>query len=246
MGEGVEMKYIFRSSQRSQISYKNNYDYKNRHLTIAPNSPCPVLFGIRGECVEELIQAMLSIKSECIDRWIIFETNQGTDEHLVKTRISEIKPYNSVIAKGRVSSEPRTIKGGHVIFSLSDGKEIECTAYEPTKEFRDAVRALRLGDVLTVYGSVREKPFTINLEKLKVERLAEIKEKISNPVCKRCGKGMKSAGKGRGYKCQKCGGKAGEEEAKFKVVERNLKEKFYEVPVCARRHLSKPLKRMKL
>ena len=45
----------------------DNYDYKNDHNRIVPNSPCPVLFGIRGNNEEELIDAKSLIKSETIN-----------------------------------------------------------------------------------------------------------------------------------------------------------------------------------
>ena len=72
--------------------------------------------------------------------------------------------------------------------------------------------------------------------------LEKQKEKVENPVCPKCGKHMKSKGTGQGYKCKKCGTKGGNPIIKEK--KRNIALKFYEVPVCARRHLSKPLKRM--
>ena len=59
-----------------------------------------------------------------------------------------------------------------------------------------------------------------------------------------CGKNMKSIGKDQGYRCKKCGTKLPEESADYETVERELEPGFYEVPVCARRHLSKPLQRL--
>jgi tRNA(Ile2)-agmatinylcytidine synthase len=55
---------------------------------------------------------------------------------------------------------------------------------------------------------------------------------------------MKSAGKGGGYRCRACHTKAGEDSADVVAVDRLLEPGFYEPPVCARRHLSKPLSRM--
>jgi len=223
----------------------DNYDYKNNHNRLTPNSPCPILYGIRGDEVNELKKAFCLVKSEPVNSWIIFETNQGTDDHLQRKNISEIKPYQSIIAEGRVSKNPHTIKGGHVIFTIGDeltGK-IQCTAYEPTKQFRNIIRELFVGDVIEVYGSVREKPLTINIEKINVKNLIEKVEKIENPVCPICGKHMKSKGKNQGYKCISCKTKSKKPVEKEK--ERNLSIGYYEVPVCARRHLSKPLKRSK-
>ena len=56
---------------------------------------------------------------------------------------------------------------------------------------------------------------------------------------------MKSVGKNDGYRCRRCGIKTGAEKAKIVQIKRKLCPVFYEVPVVARRHLAKPLKRMK-
>lgn len=219
----------------------NNYDYRNKVVAITPNSPCPVLFGIRGDETRDLLKAKEIIESEKKDRWILFETNQGTDEHLQRKSIGKITKYSSVITSGVVSEKPRTIEGGHVIFELKNKRTIDCAAYEPTKEFRSLIRKLVPGDFVTVYGGIREDPMTINMEKIRIEKLVPISKKVQNPVCKKCKKSMKSIGKAAGYRCIKCGDKVGEEKARYKREKRDIKVGFYEVPVCARRHLAKPL-----
>jgi tRNA(Ile2)-agmatinylcytidine synthase len=218
----------------------NNID--GEKILIAPNSPCPVLFGIRGENPEILDRAYKMIKTrEEIERRVIYETNQGTDAHLQRVeRISQMLPYSSIILDGRVASDPRTIKGGHVIFSFTDGEGfIDCAAYEPTGDFRKIVRKLRKGDKIRVYGSVRLKK-TVNLEKLQILELTEWHEE-ENPICK-CGKRMKSAGRGKGFRCKKC--KTWEKEKIKRKKTRELEEKIYQVPPRAMRHLSKPLTRL--
>jgi tRNA(Ile2)-agmatinylcytidine synthase len=230
---------------RSFQSTFNNYDYENRIIVIAPSSPCPVLFGIRGDEPKDLPCAMDQIKSERKDRWVLFETNQGTDEHLVTKSIAGVSPFESVITSGTVCTAPETIEGGHVIFTISNRCTIDCAAYEPTKEFRQLIRKLASGDRVTVFGGVREAPPTINIEKIRIEHLAKIRVKSENPLCPECGLRMKSYGKNAGFRCRRCKVKVGEEAADFKIVERDITEGFYEVPVCARRHLSKPLKRIR-
>ncbi len=222
----------------------NNYDYKNKVVVISPKSPCPVLFGIRGDDPKDLLEAKGTIRSEKIDRWILFETNQGTDEHLQRMRVPNVKRYTSVITRGKVSSIPRTIKGGHVIFSITDNMTIECAAYEPTKEFRHLIRNLVPGDDVTVYGGVRKSPLTVNIEKIRINKLIKIWEKTGNPICPQCGKRMKSLGRGVGFRCPDCRTKVGEDAVKQKSIRRDIGLGLYEVPVCARRHLSKPIKRM--
>ena len=221
----------------------DNYDYKNNHNRLVPNSPCPILYGIRGENEEELIRAHSLIESETVDNLLIFETNQGTDEHLQKKSIADIQPYQSVITEGQVIKNPHTIEGGHVIFSIKDTTgRIDCAAYEPTKEFRKLIRELNTGDIVEAYGGVREQPLTVNIEKINIKHLTKKLEKLENPICPECGKHMKSKGADQGYKCKRCG----TESDKAIVVERErmIRTGFYETPVCARRHLSKPLKRM--
>ncbi len=222
----------------------DNYDYENEHNRLVPNSPCPVLFGIRGTDEEELLNAKSMVKSEEIESWLIFETNQGTDDHLQKKTINKIQPYQSIITEGIVIKAPYTIKGGHVIFSIKDSTgKIDCAAYEPTKQFRDIIRKLNLGDKVEVYGGIREKPLTINLEKINIKYLEKQVEKVENPVCPNCGKHMKSKGTNQGYKCKKCGTKS--DKPIVRQIQRTIKTGLYEVPVCARRHLSKPLKRIR-
>ncbi len=230
---------------KAYVSTFDNYDYKNQHNRLTPNSPCPILYGIRGDNVDELIKASSLVKSEPINSWTIFETNQGTDDHLQKRSIDEIKPYQSAIVEGSLVRNPHTIKGGHVIFSISDNilfDTVDCAAYEPTKEFRRIVRKLCIDDIVEVYGGVREKPLTINIEKINIKYLSRQVEKIENPICQKCEKHMKSKGKGKIYKCKICG--ATSNKPTIKKIERTINTGFYEVPVCARRHLSKPLKRM--
>ena len=222
----------------------DNYDYKNKHNRLVPNSPCPILYGVRGDAIEELMRAFSIVRSESVDSWILFETNQGTDDHLQRKIISNIQRYESVIVEGSVVKSPYTIEGGHVIFTIKDATgTIDCAAYEPTKEFRNIVRELQMGDIVEVYGGVRKKPLTINVEKINIKYLTKIVEKIENPICPNCGKHMKSKGSNQGFKCKICGRKS--DEPLIREKKRLIHIGFYEVPVCARRHLSKPLKRIK-
>ena len=221
----------------------DNYDSMNHHNRIVPNSPCPILYGIRGEETEELMNASKLVKSEPMHSWLLFETNQGTDDHLQRRSIIAIHPFESVITRGSVSKNPQSIHGGHVFFTLQDSTgSIPCAAYEPTKEFRNVVRGLCIGDVVEVCGGVREHPLTINLEKLNVIQLNSVEEKTENPICPICGKHMKSRGTDKGYKCISC--KTTSNHPVVQNKPRTISPGFYEVPVCARRHLSKPLKRM--
>lgn len=223
----------------------NNYDVESRHVVLAPRSPCPVLLGIRGEVADDLPDALATVQTEEVDRWLLFETNQGTDEHLVPRDAGELRPHTSAIVRGLVGSSPVTWPGGHVVVPLTDGGKVDCVAYEPTKSFRKIVVELWPGDEVRAYGSVRKEPRSINLEKLEVLHLSHRPIKVANPKCPDCSKSMKSTGVNGGFRCRRCGTRLPFEAAEFRAPERYIQERFYEPPVSARRHLSKPLSRMR-
>jgi len=121
-------------------------DVANRRIVFAPHSPCPVLFGIRGDSVDAIHKAYKIIDSEPVERIMLFITNQGTDFHLI-THGTEQKllDYHSYILDGVVESNPCTLVGGHVLFKLSLttlSTMVDCIAYEPTKGFRNIIRKL--------------------------------------------------------------------------------------------------------
>lgn len=219
----------------------NNYDYLNRRVAIAPHSPCPVLFGIRGDDPSVLPAAMRTIRGELPERWLIFETNQGTDDHVVRGRPST--PGTTGRWYGTVRSGPRNLLGGHVVVQV-DNRDV--TAYEPSKQFRSVVRNLMPGDRIEAIGALRRRPDTLNLEKLFVKSIAGVTRKVSNPWCSRCQKHAKSVGHEAGFRCSRCGDRFPESAAIFARVNREIHLGWYEPPVGSRRHLAKPLKRMGL
>ena len=227
----------------------DNLDPSTGEIRITPHTPCPILYGIRGETAEAMTKAHRLVKAlEPIERVVIYKTNQGTDEHLRRARIAEARPNWSVIVDGEVCERPRVIPGGHIIFQICDktGK-IDCAAYEPTRQFRDVVKKLMVGDKVRAYGGIKEKPelpLTINLEKIAVLKLMPVVKKI-NPLCKRCGKRMKSEGKAKGYSCKRCKIRLPARAAKLVEVPREINLGVFEVPPRARRHLAKPLIRVK-
>lgn len=223
----------------------DNYDYRHRSPRIAPHSPCPILYGIRGESPADLLAARQRVVSEAVESWVLFHSNQGTDDHILRKSIRDLGTYESVAIRGRVAKPPCSIHSGHVVFAVEDETgSIACAAYEPTKEFRAVVRELRCGDEVVVYGGMRDEPRTVNLEKLQVLLVVKVMEKEENPVCPQCGKHMKSRGRNQGFQCVVCG--RAESAARYRSVPRGVAPGWYEVPVCVRRHLSKPLKRMAL
>ncbi len=222
----------------------NNYDYVNERVVIAPHSPCPILLGIRGDDFRDLPSALSRIRGERPERWLLFETNQGTDDHIRRDDWS-VRPFTSTSLEGVVASTPATHPGGHVLFEVVGRRRLDVVAYEPSKQFRDVVRALRPGDHVRVYGSIRSRPVGMNLEKLEVLSLVEDLHKVANPRCPVCGKSMKSIGFRAGFRCVRGHARVPFEASRLVSFHREISLGFHEPPVSARRHLAKPIKRIR-
>ena len=240
----IDYESVYEMDKRTFPDTFENIDYGESYIAIEPKTPCPVLYGIRSNTVEALKTAKKIVKvNEPIVDSCIFKTNQHTDMHIQKTPdIASMKQFGCYEVTGEVKNRPKVIDGGHMFFYIMDESgEIECGAYEPTKNFRNVVSDLRSGDVIRVFGGIGEQN-TFNIEKFQVLKLNDVEYK--NPICE-CGKRMTSAGKNKGFKCKKCGRKIESDEKVPIIIKRNLKNsQFYETPVSARRHLSKPLCRM--
>ncbi|WP_048128964.1 tRNA(Ile)(2)-agmatinylcytidine synthase [Methanosarcina lacustris] len=239
----VDKDSFFEADRETYPETWDTVDLTNRLVVCVPRSGDPVLFGIRGENPEIVSKAAALIRAEPVERFAVYRTNQGTDMHLLPAQnIAEIRDMHSYRLEGTVSTAPKTIEGGHVIFAVLDreGDEIDCAAFEPTKNFRYLIRKLVPGDRVILSGSVTSG--TLNIEKIELKALTPVYRE-ENPKCPECGKHMKSAGQGQGFRCKKCGTMS-LSKVKYEA-ERDLEPGLYEVPPCARRHLAKPLARDK-
>ena len=241
----VDPDSVVRMDEATGGSTFNNVDPETGRVLIAPKGPDPVLFGIRGEGPSAVREAGLMVASEPMERWVVFRTNQGTDAHLgFPVPVSSLRTYSPAILEGQVSDPPKTIKGGHVFFGLTDETgRVDCAAYEPTGSFRDIVRRLIPGDRVRVYGGVRQdaplERITFNMEKLEVLALARDLRKV-NPTCPECGGSMESMGRGKGYRCRSCSFRGADMEKRTVEAERQVGEGLFMPPPRAQRHLSKP------
>jgi tRNA(Ile2)-agmatinylcytidine synthase len=231
---------FFRADELYYPKIWDTVDWHNRIVVCVPNGPDPVLYGIRGSDFEAILKATEILETEEIDRKMMFITNQSTDAHIIDEKEAKnVSNHHSYSLTGVVVEKPEVIRGGHVFFTISTGfGMIKCAAFEPTKQFRDIVMKLVRGDRIRVFGSVKKN--TINLEKMEIIELVRSKE--ANPLCPICGKRMESSGKNQPFRCRKCGTKSAKKH--LMPLKREIEEGFYEVPPCARRHLSKPLVRM--
>ncbi len=239
----IDPKSVIEMDHRTSYTF-HNFDYETEHVAIAPASPCPVLFGIRGDSPGELLEARTMIRGETPASWLMFLTNQGTDDHIVPSRIRALAPGMSVRVTARISRQAETMAGGHVVLGISDGDEIDAMFYEPSGSLRNIARSLIPGDRVVVFGSVRREPRGINVEKLQVLGLSKLHVKTGNPLCTVCSKRMGSIGSGQGYRCKVCGARLPASAAEMAAVAREITPGWYEPPVSSRRHLYKPERRL--
>jgi tRNA(Ile2)-agmatinylcytidine synthase len=245
----VDESSIFEMDHATEPCTFNNVDTEKRRVIITPRGSDPILFGVRGESPEIVKKAFGIVKTfEPVERWVVFRTNQGTDAHLKRVAsLSQMEPYSPVVARGTVSTDPRIVPLRHVVFSVKDATaEVDCAAYEPTGALRHIARELTIGDEIEVCGGVRptssNRPLTINLEKIRVLRLAP-KIVYANPVCAKCGRRLKSMGRNQGFRCEKCGSRYPELQKVRVEVERAIRRGLYITSVRSQRHLTKPFRR---
>lgn len=227
-----------------------NYDYDAQRPLITPRGPDPVLLGLRGENPHILLEAFRKIViHEPVEYIAIYRTNQHTDAHLHRVdSLCNLRPYMCVVVEGVVSSKPTRIPGGHVVFKLCSGECcIDVAVYEPTKKLRDVVEELVVGDRVEVMGCSRppssKHGLTLNLEKIRIVELVELVEYV-NPKCPVCRSTMESMGRGKGYRCRKCGYRDPRAVKTPIIKPRKIKPGIYQPPPSAFKHLMKPIERI--
>jgi len=225
----------------ADAAYPDAWDTVDREagdLVCVPHTPGPILYGIRGDDPETVQWVAGQVESEPVHASELFVTNQGTDAHLADAALGDSQDDRAYRVDATVGSDPETREGGHVFVDIEDdGVTLPCVAFEPTKRFRDRVRALRPGDRVTVCGEVADG--TLKLEKFAVRDLVTT-ERVT-PTCPDCGASMESAGADQGYRCRDCGTDAPGKERR--PLDRELAVGWYEVPPRARRHVARPLVR---
>ena len=234
----VDAESVHRAADRQYPAVWDTVDRESGYPVCVPRTPCPVLYGIRGDDPGDCRAVADAIESEPIDRRATFVTNQGTDVHLQDGTVGSLADDSAYRVDGTVAASPETREGGHVFVTLAGGDaRVDCVAFEPTKRFRDRVRALRVGDELTVCGEVTDG--TLKLEKFAVRTLVRTEQ--VTPTCPDCGARMSSAGRNQGYRCRDCSTSA--DGTVERPIDRDLELGWYEVPPVARRHIAKPLVR---
>ena len=230
-----------------------NFDFSEKRLLATPRGPDPVVMGIRSSDPTILvpIARRLYASTPGVERWVIYRTNQGTDSHLkALKRIVQLRPYDSCCIRGRVVEGPLVLEGGHVKVVVDDGTgRVDCMFYKKTGRLNRAARLLAPGDLVEVCGGIRppgsKHGLTLNAEKLRVLEVRPL-SRAANPRCPVCGARMKSAGRGKGFKCKKCGFRSEDLSREVERLPRVLEPGLYVQSPASYRHLSRPLRRLGL
>ena len=198
---------------------------------IAPRTPCPVLYGIRGASKEAVESAHIWMQdvetNEKCESWASHMSNQLSDDHL------------SGPSFGTVISDPRVVKGAHASLRvISEGSGETLVAFSEGGPVNRLLRQLSPGDTVSWMG-LRSPDKAIHLEKLKI--VSASPRITTRPRC--CGKAMRSKGKNQDLSCDKC---------KMKTPKYWLSDEWSpdipssfdgwtQPPPSQRRHLSMPL-----
>ncbi len=229
----VERKICIKSVESMSERFPNtilNRDPTSKKPLISPNTPCPVLYGIRSEnendakLAHDYLQSF--DKNELSSSFQIWRTNQATGDHIKET------------FEGYLKSNPKVLKGGHVLLevdSINPKMNIETLiAFEESGEVKKLATYLIEGDKIGWQG-LKCPSGEIHLERLKlIEGVVRSKKR---PKCD-CGGRYESSGKNQPLRC-----KCGKIFARLWVGKKIKLSGWKEPKPSNRRHLSKPLNR---
>lgn len=226
-------------------------DYENNKVLVTPAGPDPVIMGIRGDSPSKLYSIFrrlvkdLSLKYES---WILYVTNQGTNEHLYNSKQSINQLYyrqilRNIEIKGSIKDE----MGSHKYmnnFQLS-GQKGRLYVYYESGRMRNFFSSFEKGDLIEIGGSIKPsiKPgydVVVNSEYISILKLNNTRE--VKPVCPKCYTHMVSMGRDKGYRCRKCGYRI-EWDNIYVNIYRSPYPDILLPPLRSIKHLSKPLKR---
>jgi tRNA(Ile2)-agmatinylcytidine synthase len=214
-------------------------DSRTRRVLIAPHTACPILFGLRATDPSVAVAALHEIRSEPVERWILFRTNQGTGDHVQRPWPIPPVPYTAGTLSGRLVEQPMPRPGGHLLFSLEleSGTHVRCAVFEPTKTLPRVVRSLLPGDRVRLWGgSGRESVFRV--EGLDLVWLGPRHVPQENPRCPQCAGRMGSLGAGRGFRCVRCRRRSPPESRSVRPRPALFPVGRYHPTPSARRHLA--------
>ena len=212
----------------------NNLDPGSRHASIFPAPNTPIQYGIRSLKSVGLSSLPDRIRSEFnvgYDAYLVYETNQATDEHNISNpdRLRDLRSYDLCAV---VASMPECISGGHWFFDIRYNAMIAKVAvFEPTKSMRSLFREICVGDRLRIWASFKKG--ALNMEKAVIAGRSRVFRRTP-PDCDKCGNLMVNRGT-HDFRCHECGSR--KDTPKYVELERDVQIRSYEAPVAERRHL---------
>ncbi|MCI4319424.1 MAG: DUF1743 domain-containing protein [Thermoplasmata archaeon] len=220
-------------------------DPRTRRVMVTPHTRCPVLYGLRASGFSVLPAAMREVRSEPVERWLVFRTNQATGDHLHRSFAADLTPYAAASVAGRVVVPGALARGGHATFSIRDarGGQLDCIVFEPTKTLPSIAGQLVPGDRVRVWGGRSADPM-FRVEGIELTALAP--RQVRQPLgrCPACGGRLGSIGRDHGYRCRTCRWKDRLLRAPTRTVPSSLQLGVYHPTPSARRHLA-PLPAMR-
>ncbi len=214
-------------------------DSATRRLLIAPHTSCPILFGLRATTPAAAIEALREIRSEPIERWLLFRTNQGTGDHVRRPWPVPPVPFTAGTLSGRLVEPPVPHPGGHLLFplELDSGLRVRCAVFEPTKTLPRVVQSLVPGDRIRLWGGSQADP-VFRVEGIDLLSLRPRHLVLDNPRCPACHRRMGSLGAGRGFRCAHCRQRAPPERRPVLRIPPEFPRGRYHPTPSARRHLA--------
>tara|TARA_Y100001970_G_scaffold294277_1_gene449651 strand:- start:3313 stop:4542 length:1230 start_codon:yes stop_codon:yes gene_type:complete len=226
----VSHEAVTEMTQSHPKTFLNRDPTKDKGL-IAPRTPCPVLYGIRGETCKSVTAAHMWMQErddvETSHSWAPHRTNQMSDDHLIG------------VNKGTVLSLPEEGRGAHASISvLSNGRASSLVVFKEGGEVNRLVRQLIPGDRINWMG-LESPDGSIHLER--VSLLSAVPRISSRPSC--CGKTMRSAGKNQSLRCLNCGNTSDKIwlSKPWSPSGVSSVSGWFEPSPSQRRHLAKPL-----
>ncbi len=136
----VDSDSLFAAADRGYPDAWDTVDRETGEAVCVPHTPGPVLYGIRGDDPETVAAVAADVESEPVFAVESFLTNQGTDDHLGRAALPEVRDGRSYRLDGVVVGGPDTREGGHVFLTLADPE------YAATEAETDVARAAGPGD----------------------------------------------------------------------------------------------------
>lgn len=209
-----------------------NRDPNSDKTMISPNTPCPVLYGIRSECPNDALNGhnyLQSLKSnEQSLSYQLWRTNQATGDHLANE------------FSGELSSNTLINRGGHIIMDVDvispTQDRFRLVAFQEAGPLNKLANRLVKGDLIAWQG-LKSPSGEIHLERMKL--IQGIPRGKKRPKCS-CGNKLKSAGKNQPLRCDSCG----LNHPRLWIGEKTELSDWVEPHPPERRHLAKPLNRL--